>query len=185
MFGSISSQPQCDRPIAIIIHPFDPFESKYTMSAFLFERLRCAFRVHVGVILTSHFILSFWRRHFAQNIFGVNAKATTHQLLANKNSQSTTALNHCVDCNCLSSPAASPSVSWRAAEARFYSWRTLESGHKHFFIHTRAILAIGISFVISNAIVRVKVVMSIFLKDEFWVDLPVLQGVLGVVAATT
>ena len=38
----------------------------------------------------------------------------------------------------LSSPAASPSMSWRAAEARFYSWRTLESRHKYFFIHTRA-----------------------------------------------
>ena len=37
----------------------------------------------------------------------------------------------------LSSPAASPRSSWRAAEARFYSWRKLLSGHKHFFIHTR------------------------------------------------
>lgn len=59
-------------------------------------------------------------------------------MLTNKNSQSTTALNHCVDCILLSSPAASPRVSWRAAEARFYSWRKLLSGHKYFFIHTRA-----------------------------------------------
>lgn len=59
-------------------------------------------------------------------------------MLTNKNSQSTTALNHCVDCILLSSPAASPRVSWRAAEARFYSWRRLLSGHKYFFIHTRA-----------------------------------------------
>jgi len=38
----------------------------------------------------------------------------------------------------LSSPAASPSLSWRAAEARFYSWRNLDRRHKHLFIHTRA-----------------------------------------------
>jgi hypothetical protein len=42
----------------------------------------------------------------------------------------------------LSSPAASPSISWRAAEARYQSWRKLENGHKYFFIHTRAVLAI-------------------------------------------
>ena len=47
----------------------------------------------------------------------------------------------------VSSPAASPSVSWRAAEARFYSWRKLENGHKHFFIHTRASLVIRFSLV--------------------------------------
>src|SRR5215207_3891367 len=89
------------------------------------------------------------------------------QILANKNSQSTTALNHCVDCNCLSSPAASPSVRWRAAEARFYSWRKLENRHKYFFIHTRASLAIRFSFLILDAIVTGYVLMSIFLEDEF------------------
>ena len=42
----------------------------------------------------------------------------------------------------VSSPAASPRVSRRAAEARYQSWRKLENGHKHFFIHTRAVRAI-------------------------------------------
>jgi len=64
----------------------------------------------------------------------------------------------------LSSPAASPSIDWRAAEARFYSWRKLESKHKHLFIHTRAILAIEISFEILDAIVTGYTVMSIFLE---------------------
>ena len=97
-------------------------------------------------------------------------------IFANKNSQSTTALNHCVDCNCLSSPAASPSVSWRAAEARFYSWRKLEREHKYFFIHTRASLAIRISLLELNAIVMGSVVMSIFLEDEFVADFSGVKG---------
>jgi hypothetical protein len=46
----------------------------------------------------------------------------------------------------LSSPAASPGIIWRAAEARYQSWQTLENGHKHFFIHTRASLVIRFSF---------------------------------------
>jgi len=58
----------------------------------------------------------------------------------------TTALNHCVDCITLSSPAASPSLSWRAAEARFHSWRKLESGHKYFFIHSCESLEYELSF---------------------------------------
>jgi hypothetical protein len=55
-------------------------------------------------------------------------------------------------------------VSWRAAEARFYSWRILLRGHKYFFIHTRAIIAIESPCKVLDAIVMGIGVMSIF----FW-----------------
>jgi len=76
-------------------------------------------------------------------------------------------LTSCVDCACLSSPAVSPSLYWRTAEARYYSWRKLESGHKYFFIQTRANLGIRISFLKLIAIVTGFDVMSIFLKKYF------------------
>jgi len=67
----------------------------------------------------------------------------------------------------VSSPAASPSVNWRAAEARYQSWQKLEKGHKHFFMHTRASLAIRFSLVELDVIVMGKIVMSIFWREDF------------------